>query len=168
MMLKVLLVDDEKHICILLKKLVDWEAMDLTIVGEQYDGLSAYDYICTHEPEIVITDIKIPGIDGLEMIRRVREKKLNVSFILISGHKNFEYAHSAINYGVENYLLKPLNKDELTDNLISIRNRIFEEKDLIETRNTINSRIIRSTSRLHRQFLSDFIEKKKGPPLEIP
>lgn len=110
----VLVVDDEANICTLIKNLIDWNGMELTYIGEAYDGVAAVEMIRQHEPDIVITDIKMPRMDGLGLLRTIHsEYKDTVSFIMISGFKEFNYAYEAIKYGVVDFLLKPINQYEL-------------------------------------------------------
>lgn len=127
-MLKVLLVDDEKNVCLLLRNLIDWNANGFEIIGEAHDGDSAFDMACTLAPDILITDIKLPGINGLELVEKIRNSGTTPFIILISGHQKFEYAHTAIQYGVENYLLKPICKQDLIDNLLNIKDKIYKQK----------------------------------------
>ena len=124
-MLKVLIVDDEEKICELILHLVDWKAMDLKVVQVLHDGLSAVEYIEQNSPDIVITDIRMPNYDGLEMIEWAKKAKPGINFIVISGYSNFEYAQKAIHYGVQDYLLKPLRKQELENILVKIKEKHF-------------------------------------------
>lgn len=130
-MLKAILIDDEKKIIALMEGLVDWEAIGIEIIGTATSGRQGMEMILERHPDIVVTDIRMPGIDGLEMIRQLKGMGLDISFVLISGHKHFEYAHTAIKYGVENYLLKPINKQELQDNLVSVRDKILNSRDIL-------------------------------------
>lgn len=75
------------------------------------DGKTAYESICEKKPDIVITDIRMPVYDGLELIRRAKETNPEINFIVISGYSQFEYAQQAIKYGVKDYLLKPLKRE---------------------------------------------------------
>ena len=109
-MLKVIIADDEIKVCNLIYQLVDWESMGLEVAAIINDGISAFDLIKEIEPDIVITDIRMPGYDGIELIRRTKEILPNVFFIIISGYNQFEYAQNAIRYGVENYLLNQSRK----------------------------------------------------------
>lgn len=120
--MNVLIVDDEIKVCKLLQNLVDWEKLGMKIIGVENDGNRALAFILEKHPDIVITDIRMPGCDGIEMIRRVREKNSNIHFIIISGYNQFEYAVSAIRYGVEDYLLKPLKQRDLERILNKIAN----------------------------------------------
>ena len=99
-MLKVVIADDEKMICSLISQLLDWKALDIEIVGMAYTGIDAFEMIITKEPDIVISDIRMPGYDGLELIKRIKEAGIEVEFVMISGFKQFEYAQNAMKYGV--------------------------------------------------------------------
>ena len=113
-----IIADDEISIRQLIKKLIDPSA-PLQIVGEAADGNSAYEMIQEKKPDIVITDIRMPGLNGVELMRKARENGIKVDFILVSGYRDFEYARSAVQLGALDYLLKPINREEL--------NRVLEK-----------------------------------------
>ncbi len=112
-MLKVLLVDDEPAICVLLNRLIDWEGLGLVCVGKAGDGAEAQLMIRRHQPDIVVTDIQLPGMTGLELIESVAGTPDAPRFIVVSGFREFEYAQRALRFGVEDYLLKPIDQEEL-------------------------------------------------------
>lgn len=112
-MLKVIIADDEPKVCQLIFNLINWDELGMEVVAISNDGEVAFHEICEKQPDIVITDIRMPTYDGIELIRRTKEKFPNIFFIIISGYSQFEYAQQAIKYGVEDYLLKPLKKAEL-------------------------------------------------------
>jgi len=116
-MLKVLIADDEARVCRLVQILVDWEALGMTVTGTASNGLEAIDLIQAAKPDILITDIRMPGCDGLELIEKAKKLSPDLDIILISGYAQFEYAQTAMRYGVAGYLLKPIKKDELADTL---------------------------------------------------
>ncbi|MCC8065827.1 MAG: response regulator [Clostridiales bacterium] len=126
-MLSVLIADDELKIARLIKNLIQWKTLNLSFMGIVQDGISAYQMIMDKKPDIVITDIRMPELSGLEMIEKVTQSGLPVHFIVISGYRYFEYAQKALKYGVRDYLLKPIDEDEL--------NRILE-KICMETQNS--------------------------------
>lgn len=129
-MLKLLIVDDEPDICELIHKLIDWEAFDFLSLGSVQNGIDAMEIILRQKPDIVITDIQMPGMTGLEMIEKACQMDLQTSFIVISGYREFEYAQQAIRFGVEEYLLKPINKTDL--NLVL--KRLVQEKGAVQQR----------------------------------
>lgn len=112
--MKVLIIEDEKRIGELLLRLIDWESLGFELLGYVCDGYEGYQKICRERPEIVITDIRMPTMTGLEIIAKVREEEIPCHFIVISGYQQFEYAKTALQYQVDDYLLKPINKEELT------------------------------------------------------
>lgn len=160
-MLKAILIDDEKKIVALMERLVDWEEIGIEIIGTANSGKQGMEIIIDKEPDIVVTDIRMPGLDGLEMIRQLRDMGKNISFILVSGHKHFEYAHSAIKYGVENYLLKPINRQELRENLISIRDKILNERNVITEQVSMKRRMELVSGKMKKQFISQIAQKER-------
>lgn len=96
---------------------VDWKRYDIDVVGVADNGLSALEIIAAQKPDLALVDIRMPGMSGLELIRRAREMRLSTVFIILSGYDNFQYAQQAVDYQVSKYLLKPFSIDELTDAL---------------------------------------------------
>lgn len=123
-MLNVLIADDEQKICQLIEKLIDWHSLDMQVISTAHNGLEALEQIRTLRPDIVITDIRMPGYDGLELIRLAKESCPKTEFIIISGYRHFEYARTAISYGVNAYVLKPIRRDELTDVLTRVSGKL--------------------------------------------
>lgn len=128
MICKVLIADDEEKICQLIEKLIDWQALGMEVVGVANNGIEALEKIETLAPNVVVTDIRMPGYDGLDLVKRTRDLGLGVEFVIISGYRHFEYAQTAIKFGVSDYLLKPIRKNELTETLQKIKER-YEEKN---------------------------------------
>lgn len=85
----------------------------MQIIGVAHNGIEARELARETVPDLVITDIRMPGCTGLELVEQLREIYRSVSFIIISGYTNFEYTRLAIQYGVSDYLLKPIDKEEL-------------------------------------------------------
>lgn len=120
MRLTAMIVDDESKVGKLVEHIIEWEKLDLQCIATVDNGATAYNIISQYHPDIVITDIRMPGMDGLELIRKTLEENISTKFVVISGYRYFEYAHNALKYGVEDYLLKPINKEELNDVLSKI------------------------------------------------
>ena len=112
-MIKLILADDEPVILRGIKKLVDWERMGISVVGEYEDGRSAMEGILGLKPDIALLDINMPGMDGIEILKNIRRLELDTKVIFISGFQDFEYARNAITYGAVEYLLKPVILEEL-------------------------------------------------------
>lgn len=116
-MLKVLIADDNRLIRQSLRKRVDWTSLGLDCVGEAEDGQQALDLIRSLKPDIVIIDIRMPGVDGLQVMQYARGHHLGIQFILISGYDDFDYLKQAIRLQAVNYLLKPIHTPELVESL---------------------------------------------------
>jgi two-component system response regulator YesN len=124
----VFLVEDEIVVREGIKNSIDWEMNDLYFCGEASDGELAYPMIQKEKPDIVITDIRMPFMDGLELARLLKKEMPWIRIIILSGYGEFEYAKEAINIGITKYLLKPISKAELTKCLITIRDSIITEQ----------------------------------------
>lgn len=127
-MLRVVLADDERKVIFLLRELIDWDKLGYEIVGVAHDGLRALELVADKQPHLLVTDIRMPGCSGLDLIRQAKERQPGMHFIIISGYREFEYAQSALKYGVEDYLLKPIKKEELTSLLLRLRDKLGEEE----------------------------------------
>lgn len=112
-MLKVLIADDEERICKLIQLLGPWQSLGMEVCATAANGIQALELIQSKHPDLLITDIRMPGCDGLELIARAKAIRPDLEIIIISGYAHFEYARTSIQYGVSDYLLKPINKAEL-------------------------------------------------------
>ena len=157
-MRSVLIADDEENICWLIRKLIDWEGLGLSFAGMAFDGRSAFEMIQTLRPDIVITDVRMPDLDGLEMIRQAKDTGIESTFIVVSGHKEFEYAYSALKYGVEDYLLKPVKKKELNGILHKITSRMSEEEFFAEEEQALRKKTESQQAMLQKQFIRNYRE----------
>ena len=114
---KCIIIDDEPLICQLIKKLGNWDDLDIEIAAICYDGETAVNEILLQKPDIVLSDIKVPVYNGIEIIEKIQNAGLNPLFIIISGYSQFEYAQRAIQLKAVDYLVKPIHKDKLNDAL---------------------------------------------------
>lgn len=134
--IKVFLVEDEVIIRSGVKKSINWEQEGYEFVGEASDGELAYPMILKEKPDILITDIRMPFMDGLELSRLVKKELPDIKILILSGYDEFEYAKKAIKIGVTEYLLKPISAAKLTEVLNAVAETIRqenEEKNLLET-----------------------------------
>ena len=116
-MIKVFLVEDEVVIRDAIKNSINWEQEGYEFVGEASDGELALPMILKEKPDILITDIRMPFMDGLELSRLVKKELPDTNIIILSGYDEFEYAKEAIKIGVEEYLLKPISSNVLLEHL---------------------------------------------------
>lgn len=114
MAMRVMLVDDEPFILQGLSRLIDWEGEGCEIVKMAADGREALDYLNDNEADLIITDIRMPRMNGIELLERLREEKGTDAYVIIlSGYSDFKYAQAAIRYEAMEYLLKPVQKEQL-------------------------------------------------------
>ncbi|MCX7711668.1 MAG: response regulator [Clostridia bacterium] len=113
MMMKVLIIDDEEMIREGLRKAIDWDSLGCEIVGEAEDGDEGIELVESLKPEIVITDIRMPGLSGLEMIAKIKELKHDCKTVIITGFRDFDYAQEAIRLGAFRLLVKPTKSEDI-------------------------------------------------------
>lgn len=126
-MIKVFLVEDEFVIRKAIKHTINWEQEGFELVGEAGDGEVAYPKILSTKPDILLTDIRMPFMDGLELSRLVKESLPDIRILIISGYDDFEYAKQAISIGVEEYLMKPITEETLLKELNKAADSIRDE-----------------------------------------
>ena len=112
-MFSVIIADDEPWAIFGLTKLIDWESQGFSIAATAQDGIEALELIERLKPDLLISDIRMPGLDGLEVVRKLREASPSTAVILVTGYSDFSYAQEAIRHGVFDYLVKQVKKSEL-------------------------------------------------------
>lgn len=131
--MKVLIADDELDVLKGLKHIINWQNLGFDICGETLNGEKAFKMILELQPDLVILDIKMPKISGLDVVRMAKEHQFSGKFIILSGYSNFNYAKTSIQYGVDFYITKPIDEEELESAVISVRDRIQEEQRRLST-----------------------------------
>lgn len=159
-MLKVVIADDEERICQLIRALIDWESLNMKVTGMAHNGLDALRMVEEEEPDILITDIRMPWCSGLELIEKVKEKNSAIEIIIISGYAHFEYAQRAIKYGVGDYLLKPINKTELYTILQKLKERIITRQESENDILNLKQKSENNNRRLQNGLMMQLIEQK--------
>ena len=132
-MYQVLLVDDEQDILNTLQTNIDWPSYGVENVMTARDGLDALKILEQHAIDLMIADIRMPNMDGLSLLQEVRTRHPNVRYIILSSYREFEYAQKAIKLGVENYLLKPVNNEELDQSIRKCLNNLSMQKQVIQS-----------------------------------
>ena len=112
-MLNLLIADDEKVIRESLTKRIDWGKIGIQVVGCCANGLEALECIIDESPDIIMTDIKMPGLNGLELISKMQDIDRDIEFIIFSGYREFDFATKAMELGVRRYLLKPVSEEQV-------------------------------------------------------
>jgi len=164
-MLKVIIADDEYRVCQLINALCDWKSLGLEVAGMAHDGLEALEMVRRERPDILITDIRMPGCDGLELIRQVREAQPSIEVLVLSGYTNFEYAQTAIRNGVSDYLLKPIDEDELHKALVKLRDNCLRQHNQQLATEQLREHLKIDESRRRAQFFSELLLAESRPPV---
>ncbi len=166
-MYKVLVVDDERMILEGISTIVNWEQQGTRLVGTARNGIEALEFISEEQPDIVITDITMPGIDGLKLIEMGKEQYPSIMWILLSGFNEFEYARKAMRFGVKHYLLKPCNEEIISQ---ALREVVLElehiEEEFTYLRNVENElgqrANVKSEELLKQLFVSEDMTEDKA------
>ena len=162
-MLKVILADDEKRVCQLLQLIVDWKALGFEIAAVVHNGLDALAAVRELRPDVVITDIRMPECSGLELLSHLRAEKQDIDVVIISGYRQFDYAHAALQDGAEDYLLKPIKKADLTAVLQRIKERRQSSNEVQEQLGQIKDirrSLAVSADKLRSQLVLDILNRK--------
>lgn len=123
-MYKVVIIDDEPWTIIDIEQTLPLDELGFSISGSFRDPLTAITSIIREKPDLIITDIRMPEMSGLELMQKLRDQKLSTEIVIISGYGQFEYAQKAIQLGASGYLLKPLNPKEAYDTLKTVKDRL--------------------------------------------
>ncbi len=132
-MLKVLIIDDEPAVRAGLKAIIDWDSLGYEIAGEAADGHEGLRMLLGLNPDLCITDIRMPGLYGTEMLEKAREGGFDGKVIILTGYSDFEYARSAIRSGVSSFQLKPIEEDDLQEAIVKVRKMILAEKEKLKS-----------------------------------
>ncbi|MFU0827095.1 MAG: Stage 0 sporulation A-like protein [Lachnoclostridium sp.] len=163
-MFRVQIVDDEPIVRMGLRKLIPWESYDFKIVCEAQNGSEALEQLKNERVDLIITDIEMPIMDGIEYIKKVRELKIKSAIVILTAYAEFEYAKTAIQAGVAGYILKPIEKNQILETLeqvkknlsVPIMRNFSREKDnkLIEA--------VLLTDKNAFQYMEDIIEEERS------
>lgn len=157
---KIMLVDDEEEVRTSIIKKIDWKANGFEVVGDAENGRDALEKIEMLEPNVIMTDIRMPYMDGLQLTESLRLRFPSIKVIIFSGFDDFTYAQEAIRLGVTEYILKPVNVDELTEILKKVKEKLDEEIESARDIDTLRESYKASLPVLREQFLNKLIIKK--------
>ena len=160
MLLKVFIVDDEIATREGIRSASLWDDQNFTLVGEAPDGEIALPMIADEKPDVVVTDIRMPFMDGLALSRAVKRSMPWIHIVILSGYSDFGYARQAISLGVEEYLLKPVTVEELRTVLERIREKKLEEKRKREEEQQIRSRMASGITFLQDKLLGSLLSEQ--------
>lgn len=154
---KIMLVDDEEEVRTSIIRKIDWQDAGFEVIGDAENGKEALEKIEQNEPDVVLTDIRMPYMDGLEMAEKIRQRYPSVKIVIFSGFDEFEYAKKAIKLNVIEYILKPVNVEELTAILKKIKKNLDEEIEQKRNVTLLRESYIKSLPAIREHFLNDLI-----------
>ncbi|MFT4416236.1 response regulator transcription factor [Fredinandcohnia humi] len=155
-MLKVLIVDDELLERKALTKIITTECEGVEVIDEAQNGRVAIEKAQLHHPDIILMDIKMPGIDGVEAVKQIKQLYPNIKFIMVSAFNTFEYAKEVMQQGVKEYILKPSRKEDILASIHRVKVEIEEERRHAEEQNELRSKM--------KEFMA-LAESKGLPPI---
>ncbi len=157
-MYKVLIVEDEAPVRNTIIESIDWASVGLDVAYAAGDGQEALDYLEEHQIDLIITDIYMPFINGMELIRRVRETNRYCKVIFLTGYDEFEYAKEAVDLEASKYLLKPITKEELLIVLKEMKNALDDDIKAMQNLHKLEKEYERNIELLRDKLLYDIIE----------
>jgi two-component system response regulator YesN len=173
-----MIVDDEYLVRLGLQRNIPWQELGIRVVGEAEDGESGLELIMELKPDLIITDIKMPFMDGIELMERARERRVSAQFIVLSGYGDFEYAKNAIRFGAAEYILKPVENAKFVEAVARVRDRIASDRtvarlckeklvaDLVTVLKAVRTRRARPVSRTIDQAVQ-WIEEHYAEDLTV-
>lgn len=155
----IMLADDEEEVRKAIIRKMDWEKLGFKVVGDAENGEDALEKLEQLEPDVVMTDIRMPYMDGLTLAARIREQHPSIKILIFSGYDDFEYAQQAIKLGVTEYILKPVNCQELAEILERVRLNLDQEIEQRRNIDTLRESYLGSLPILRELFLNDLVRK---------
>ena len=153
----IILADDEQQILYGMKNGIDWESLGFSVVGTAQNGKEALELIEEYHPDLLISDIKMPFMDGLELSKTIHENYINTKIILFSGWDDFEYARTAISYGVSQYIMKPIDYNEMQKLLTTMHEELEKEYAEKMNRTRLENIYTESIPLLRQQFFTQLL-----------
>ena len=154
---RIILVDDEEEVRKSIIRKIDWQAVGFTVVGDAENGEDALEKIEALEPDVVLTDIRMPYMDGLTLAEKIRQRYPSMKIVIFSGYDDFDYAKRAIKLNVTEYILKPVNVEELSEILRRVKQNLDEEISQRRDAAILRESYQRSLPILREVFLNDLV-----------
>lgn len=158
-MYTLLLVDDEEEVTRIIAKKVKWNDLGFSVTGHANNGLKALEMLEEMQPDVVMTDIRMPYMDGLELCGQIREKYPATKLVLFTGFDDFEYAKEAVHLEIEEYVLKPLNAAEITKVFEDLKKKLDQEINEKKSAELLKKYYKDSLPLLQANFYSTLIEE---------
>ncbi|MBR1477066.1 MAG: response regulator [Lachnospiraceae bacterium] len=160
-MYSIIIVDDEKFEREGMERLIPWEKYGVQLAGSAADGKSAYEIICELKPDIVLTDIQMPEMNGIELLNKTKESFPEIEFIILSGYGDFEYTSSAMAQGVRHYVLKPCDEKRIGEVLKKVTEELDKRKTEKEEALRIRKEIRELTPKAKQQMFRNILLERE-------
>ena len=157
-MYTLLLVDDEEEVIEVIARKVKWEELGFSVIGHANNGYKALEMLEEVQPDVVMTDIKMPYMDGLKLCGHIKERYPATKILLFTGFDDFEYAKEAVHLEIEEYILKPLNLAEITKVFENLRQKLDQERNEKRNADLLRKYYDESLPLLQANFYSTLIE----------
>ncbi|NBD28224.1 response regulator transcription factor [Paenibacillus glycinis] len=165
--MKLLIVDDEEHMVESMIASIAWEETGITDVFPAYSGRQALDVIDREEPDIVITDVRMPGMSGIELIRAINSKRPHIRCMLLTGHAEFEYAQEGLKHKASHYLLKPVKDAELLAAVKETVDTLLSERERMREYVQSKAMVHRNLPSLRSNLLNNLIQGRSWPERKL-
>lgn len=160
-MIKVLLVDDEDIEREAMAEIIPWEKLDMQLMDMAWNGIEGLEKIKEHVPDLVITDIKMPVMDGIQLIRAAKEFYPDMAFVVLSGYGEYEYTSRAMELGIRHYILKPCDEQKIVEVLQKVKQELAATEDKRKSEREYQRTFDRMLPRVKEQILGILIRKKE-------
>lgn len=164
MLYKIMLVDDEAEVRLSILNRIPWHKLGFEVIADAENGEDALEKMMTAEPDVIITDIQMPFMSGLEFIAKVRENYPDKEIVIFSGYSEFEYAKQAIRLGVREYILKPVDREELSAILTKIKHDLDDQLAQMRDTQAIYEQFQKTYSASKEQFFRRWIKTAPNAP----
>lgn len=160
-MYKVMLVDDEDIEREAMAEIIPWEKVGMELVDMAWNGIEGLEKIKANLPDIVITDIKMPVMDGIELIKKTHELFPDIFFVVLSGYGEYEYTSKAMELEIRHYILKPCDEDKIVEVLLTVKKELLNREEKLKSERQYQNRMERMVPQIKERIFYEMIKKKE-------